>query len=372
MKKLLFFFILIYSTAQLSAQVYSNKVVGSKNEALKDSLEKSEYPYILPIWGEKATKRGYQLPYSAGVSVNYMWQESSLLIDNLSVGFNNGEMHDLDQIIRFDGSKAEANIITVRPDFWLFPFLNVYGIFGKAYTSTAIDAGVWVPDADNNWQEVYKFSTKAEFDATSFGIGATPTLGVGGGWIALDMNCAWTDVSALDKPVFTFVFGPRFGKTFKLKKEQNIAVWAGGFRVQFSSQTKGSLSLNELGVGSGPAQERVDAGIVKVDDKQVEVDTWWSGLTPAEQAKPSNQAKYETANNALASAGNFLNAVDGAINTVSNSTVQYSLDKSLENKWNFIVGAQYQLNRHYMVRSEYGFLGTRNQFLFSLQYRFGL
>ena len=75
----------------------------------------------------------------------------------------------------------------------------------------------------------------------------TPTMGVGGGWMALDMNVVWTDVDALDKPVFTFVFGPRFGKSFKFKKpERNIAFWAGGFRVKFSSETNGSLLLSEV------------------------------------------------------------------------------------------------------------------------------
>jgi hypothetical protein len=60
-------------------------------------------------------------------------------------------------------------------------------------------------------------------------------MGIGGGWLAMDMNFAWTNVSALDKPVFTYVFGPRLGKSFKLKKpERNIAIWAGAFRVQFT------------------------------------------------------------------------------------------------------------------------------------------
>ena len=49
------------------SQVYTNKIVGEKNQALKDSLEKQEYPYILPIWGKKATAKGFQLPYSAGL-----------------------------------------------------------------------------------------------------------------------------------------------------------------------------------------------------------------------------------------------------------------------------------------------------------------
>jgi hypothetical protein len=77
------------------AQVFSNKVVGEKNRALSDSLMHAHYPYILPIWGEKATQRGFSLPYSAGFSLQYFGQRSDLRIDNLNVGFNNGPMYDL-------------------------------------------------------------------------------------------------------------------------------------------------------------------------------------------------------------------------------------------------------------------------------------
>ena len=56
------------------SQVYSNMEVGKKNADLSDSLKKSEYPYILPIWGAKATKRGFNIPYSAGLSMQYIWQ----------------------------------------------------------------------------------------------------------------------------------------------------------------------------------------------------------------------------------------------------------------------------------------------------------
>ncbi len=248
MKNLFYTFLLVtISLSQAYSQVYTNKVVGKKNEALKDSLQTKGYPYSLPIWGAKALEKGYDLPYSAGVSVNYLTQKSALLIDNLSVGFNNGPMYNLDEIIRFDESEAWAAAFTVRPDIWVLPFLNVYGLMGKAQTSTAISAGVYIPDANNEWHEVTSFSTKAEFSATMMGIGMTPTIGIGGGWLALDMNCAWTDVDALEKPVFTFVFGPRMGKSFKLKKpQQNIAFWVGGFRVKFSSETKGSINLSEI------------------------------------------------------------------------------------------------------------------------------
>lgn len=231
---LLTIFLTFCLLGQTQAQVYANKVVGEKNESLIDSLKAEPYPYVLPIWGAKAAAKGFQLPLSAGVSVNYFWQESALVIDNLMVGFNNGPMYDLDEIVRFDDATASASSINVRPDIWLFPFLNVYGIYVNAKTSTAINAGLWLPDLDSTWSEVGTFSTKADFDARGFGFGLTPTIGVGGGWLALDMNVLWTDVSALDKPVFTFVFGPRL----------NMAFWEAGSNSLVDCNTGLGFKIN--------------------------------------------------------------------------------------------------------------------------------
>ena len=374
MKKLLTIIISVLSiTSQLNSQVYTNKVVGAKNQTYKDSLKQSEYPYSLPILGAKATKAGYDLPYSAGFGINYLWQQSDLIIENLLVGFNNGPMYDLDEIVRFDGAVASASAINLRPDIWILPFLNIYGVFTQASTSTEINAGVWLPDTSNVWSEITSFSSKAEFKATGVGFGMTPTMGVAGGWLALDMNVTWQSISALDKPVFTFVFGPRMGKSFKFKKnpQSNIAVWAGGFRLQLKSETSGSLPLNEVIPVDG-LQEKVDNSIENVAEKQIAVDTWWAGLTSAEQKNPINAAKYETANRVLETAGNTLNNIDGALNDEQTATVQYSLNKRPKDMWNFVVGSQYQINKHYMLRAEFGFLGSRKQFIGGLQYRFGL
>jgi len=359
-------------SGMLHAQVYTNKPVGEKSEPLVDSLKSTPYPYALPIWGAKATALGFDLPYSAGLSVNYLTQESELILENLLVGFNNGPLYDIDEIVRFNNATAQASALNIRPDVWVLPFLNVYGILGRVSSSTKIDAGIYLPDTANVWSPVASFGTTAKFDGTVFGLGITPTMGVGGGWIALDMNFAWTDIDALDKPVKTFVFGPRFGKTFKFKKPQNqIAVWVGGFRVQFSSETTGSLPLIDLFPNADP-QAKVDQAIINVDTKQMNVDDWWNSLSNIEQANPVNKAKYDTANRVLTKAGNLLNAADAALNDGEEATVQYSLDKELKDAWNFIVGSQYQLNKHWMVRAEFGFLGSRQQFLTSLQYRFGL
>jgi hypothetical protein len=373
MKSLLFTVaIMLIIAFQINGQVYTNKVVGAKNETYIDSIKTNEYPYSLPILGAKAAARGYDLPYSAGFGINYLWQESDLIIENLFVGFNNGPMYDLDEIIRFESAVATASAINVRPDIWLLPFLNVYGLFTKAKTSTSIDAELWLPNAENEWSEVVSFSSKADFDATGVGIGMTPTMGIAGGWLALDMNVTWQSISALDKPVVTFVFGPRVGKSFKLKNPQsNISVWAGAFRLHLKSETSGSLPLNEV-IPIDGLQEKVDAGMEQVAETKVAVDEWWAGLTPIEQSNPVNKAKYETANRTLETVGGLLTSIDGALNDDQSATVQYSLNKRPKDMWNFLIGSQYQINKHFMLRAEAGFLGSRTQFIGGLQYRFGL
>jgi len=370
-RAMLMFFLAIFSSI-VFAQVFTNKEVGKKNAVFIDSLKKSEYPYSLPILGAKATKAGYNLPYSAGVSAQYFWQESDLIIDNLNVGFNNGPMYNLDEIVRFNKARATASATTIRPDIWLFPFLNIYAILGKAKASTEVGFGIWVPDSTNTSHEITSASTLIEFNTSTYGLGFTPTIGVGGGFLALDMNVAWTDVPQLSKPARSFIFGPRLGKNFKLKKpESGIAVWVGAFRVQISSETNGSIALSEV----LPADElgsKVDQGIAKVANAQQQVDAWWASLTPAQQQNPVNQAKHNTANRTLSRAGEILASADNAINNFATSTVQYSMDKRPKDPWNFIVGSQYQLNKHFMLRGEFGFLGSRTQFLVGMQYRFGL
>jgi hypothetical protein len=281
-------------------------------------------------------------------------------------------MYILDDIVRFDNATTTTNGANIRPDFWLFPFLNIYAVFAKSKTSTAINAGVWVPD-DETWNKILTIDTKADFDATTFGFGLTPTVGVGGFFITLDMNCTWSDISALEKPAFAFVFGPRIGKniTWDNHPERSLALWAGGFRIKLNSGTSGSLSTSDL----FPVEDwgkKLDTAYMRVDESQQKVDNWWNSLTPLEQKNPVNIAKHATANAALEKTGNILNAASQAVSNVAGGSVQYSLDKRPKDMWNFIVGSQYQINRSWMIRAELGFLGSRTQFIGGLQYRFNL
>ena len=375
MKIIIFLVLCIFLlSGPVLSQIHPDKIVFKSDSLFADSLKRTEYPYVFPIWGDKVQQLGIQLPLPEGLGVNYLWQESDIVINSLSVGFNNKPMVDLGEVIRFDDAVASLSGVNIRPDLWLLPFLNVYLIFAKSKTSTSIDAGVWLPDTSNTWNEITRFSTTANFDVTTFGFGMTPTMGIGGGWLALDMNFSWSDISALSKPAYSFVLGPRLGHTFQLSdrdRDMTLAVWVGGFRLQIGSETNGSLNLSEL-LPVDELQGKVDQGMIRVEDAQNQVDTWWGSLTPAEQRNPANVARYETANRAIGKVGTMLSNLDGALSNSETATVQYSLDKAQKDMWNFIFGMQFQLNRNWMIRGEYGFFGSRQQFIGGLQFRFGI
>lgn len=358
--------------AAAQAQTFADKKVGEKHQALVDSLKTTKYPYILPIWGDKATARGFTLPYSAGVSAQYFGQRSDILINNLMVGFNNGPMYDLDGLVRFDKAQSLSDGLSIRPDVWFFPFLNIYGILGVSSASTDIGYSLWLPDTAGGEVKVASYGTKVDFTATTFGLGLTPTIGVAGAWMAFDMNFTWTDVPQLDQPASAFVFDPRIGKLFDLGvPDRNLNVWAGGFRLKINTGTSGSIPLGDaLPIDQWEAS--VDQGRQQVAQRQAELEAWWASLTPAEQANPANRARYEAGKAAIDRAGGFLDAADIAVNNAASSTVQYSLDKRPQDMWNLMVGGQFQWSKSWMVRAEIGFLTSRTHLITGVQYRFGL
>ena len=363
---------LLLAVLPAHAQVFTNKVVGKSNQAYLDSLKHYIYPYALPIWGDKATKRGYDLPYSAGLSMQYFGQRSDLIIENLNVGFNGGTMHDLDGIVRFDKAKSSSDGVSLRPDIWLYPFLNIYGIFGVSAASTDVGYGIWLPDSSGQEQEILHLNTKVDFTAATLGFGITPTLGVGGGWLALDMNFTWTDVPQLSKPAQAFVFDPRMGKSFKLRRpDENINVWVGGFRFAINTGTTGSIPLSDA-LPIDQWQGSINQAQAEVARRNADIDAWWNSLTPPQQANPVNIAKYQASKAALSRAGAFLENADQAVAHAGSSTVDYSIDKRPADLWNFLVGGQYQLSKSWMFRLEVGFLTSRTQLISGVQYRFGI
>lgn len=133
-------FLLLFSH-YVNAQ-YTTKKVKTKHQIYTDSLKNVEYNYTFPILGQGAYKKGFDIPYPAGIMGNFMWMEQGILIDNMQLGFKSDEIDiPLTEVdfIDFGDNTNTSYTFNVRPDLWVFPFLNVYGIFGYGNSHTEVN-----------------------------------------------------------------------------------------------------------------------------------------------------------------------------------------------------------------------------------------
>ena len=337
MKKLLLYLILT---------IVSLNGISQDNRYVPGDTVKEKYPYSLPIFGNFLHDVGVDLPYPVGVMGNFFYGVQDIDITERAIGFTSGRaggvdipLTDITRLIEFSEIKATAYSLNIRPDIWILPFLNVYGIIGKAWAVT--DVVVSYP---------IEIRALAELDGMSFGIGGTFAGGVGKYFMVLDMNRVWTYMSNFDEPVGTSVLSPRLGRTFKVGKnpESNVGFWIGAMRINMGGVTNGYITLAD--VLPPETWDNLD----KVADDYYE---WYNGI---------DELKQNAADRILTP------IVEGLADAEGGTTVQYSLTKEPTGPWNMLIGGQYQVNKHWQFRAEVGIIGNRNSLLISGNYRFGI
>jgi hypothetical protein len=145
----------------------------------------------------------------------------------------------------------------------------------------------------------------------------------------------------------------------------------GAFRLKVNRNTRGNIPLGEV-FPIPEWDQKITSAQGKVGEAEIELDTWWEDLSPIEQRKPVNVVKREGNQKKLNLASTFLNAAENVVDTADSSSLQYSLDKKQKSMWNFVVGSQFQLNKSWMIRVEYGHASGRDQVFCGLQYLFDL
>lgn len=337
---------ILFSNLNLNGQQYATKKVRSVHQAYTDSLKQIEYNYVFPIFGQKAYKKGFDIPYPAGIMANYMWLRQSIVIENLQLGFKN-DVRDIPltpvDFIEFGENTNQSWTVNVRPDIWVFPFLNVYGIFGYGNSHTEV-----------NLLAPIELKSEVDQSIATYGFGVLAAFGVGPVWFSADANFTWNKPELLDKSVPVNVLGIRMGHTFKFKHrpDRNIGIWIGAMRASMGAETVGEVSL-------------ADAIPQETWDRRDEiVNNYWDWYNSLNPNNPIDKKKIEKADEVLTPIVDRLEAADG------NATIRYGMEKQVKQKWNGLVGAQFQINKHWMIRSEGGVIGDRKSFLISANYRF--
>jgi len=265
---------------------------------------------FLPIWGKQLREAGYDLPLPTGVGANFIIMKQTNELSDFSFIIDNTEVpYDL----QFYNMQSTDLNVTFRPDVWIFPFLNVYGVFG--HTSGSINPVILVPgiSADlPNLGEIdivkpFTINDKVEYRGATIGFGTTLAGGFKSFFFTVDYNYTATKLNVVSETVYAQTISPRVGVTLESYKT----------------------------IGKG---------------------TFWIG------------AMYLKAKQKITDRVN-IRQIDGEVADAIGDEVSYSMTLGIADPWNMLIGGSWSLNSHMNVMLEVG-VGDRNQFMVGLEYRF--
>lgn len=329
-KKIIASAIFILASFTMTYGQITNLSFSDRLEKYRDSLKRTPYEWHLPVMGKKIREMGFDIPYPNGISFTYATSKQDILISNAYVGFNEDELLPIDGIARFKKISSDVSAYTLRYDFWLLPFFNLYGLVGNVSAETNVQLGLPFE---------MEFNTKRN-SGLAYGWGTVLGGAIGPMIMTADFGMVWTKMSNLDQANKTIIFGARTGYLIKFKNPvRNLALLVG---AQY-------LGVNKAGSGK--------LGLISTSDKEKALDGlngWYDNLTDREQ---------EVLEPLYTGVANWLSdekPVD----------LYYKFDKQFISPWSMNVGFNFQFNKRYTLTGIYNF-GSRSQLVIGLGYRFG-
>ncbi|MCW8336009.1 TonB-dependent receptor [Vibrio sp. SCSIO 43135] len=267
--------------------------------------------FSLPIWKEKAEALGYELPKPIGFNISYMSMEQGISVDSIMLKGLDIPGLALDAQ---DGTQ-KTEVVSFRADVWLFPFLNVYALFGilEGYSQTDVDASLTMnipPLFPGGKPHEYTVNGtindfRLDLDGYTKGVGFVLAGGYGNWFGLVDASYTQSDLTIIDGQIDAIVVSPRVGYDFNTH-DVPLRVWVGAMYQDVEQHLSGSVA--DLGLPPGLA-----------------------GIVP--------------------------------------SDARFEVTQHLTTPWNPLVGMQYQINKDWYLLGEAGF-GDRQSIFFSIDRRF--
>ena len=290
------------------------------NEGSLDTRTPASQSRVLPIWGDEARARGYDIPEPFGASYSYMNLRQDIIVDK--IGFDASKWLEMSDVVKVDvghtREKSETHMLKL--DSWVFPFMNGYGLYGytKGTSKTVLndvsmDFGFPMSLAKD---EIFEL----DFKGKTYGAGFTLAGGYNQFFGTFDLNYTKTNLDILDGDIKALVISPRVGYEFVFSPlisgqgNTKLQVWTGAMYQDITQRFRGDVSKLHL-----PG---------KLNDMMNNPD--------------------------------FLEGI---------GNVKFDVEQHLAHKWNQTVGARLEVTRNFNVITELGF-NNRNSFFVSGEFRF--
>jgi hypothetical protein len=239
------------------------------------------------------------------------------------VGFNGGDLEGFD-FVSFENSNSDTRSFQLKVDAWLFPFLNVFGMYGKVDGSVDLDVFldgnlildrrgtdcsrplVRPPLCDALEDQVISFPVRAGVDVETWGFGTVLAGGWKGWFATIPISVTYAEPKDRVADGSSLTVTPRFGRLLDLGNLGSMAVFVGGNYLDSDVTIDGSFTFP----------------------------------------------------------GNEIPALEGL-------TLDYRIDEQNTDHWNIVTGFNWDISKRLSWSAEYnGFTGSREAFISSLNLRF--
>ena len=178
----------------------------------------------LPFLGKPATKLGYSLPRPVGINIFSHNQLQNMQFTDLSISVDDSESVSLGDFLDLENSSVDqyTSILMVKGDVWVFPFLNIMGIFGQGKNNVNGDLGInpelvealkkygWLVGIDpDDVPESIPFNTT--INSLTYGGGFTLAGGVGDWNLSVNYQLVFSKLTEVNTTNMANVITPMVG-----------------------------------------------------------------------------------------------------------------------------------------------------------------
>lgn len=211
---------------------------------------------FLPFFNKQIRKKGHSSPLAFGVGLSGLaYQQEFISTDLKIVGTTNlGQ----DIFARGDSVSQQTTAAEIKvyakPNIWIFPFLNVYGIIG--YTSGRINPdlyinGIIIEDlpgiGDYLIDTSFILNDKIVYHGSTYGFGTTFSMGINKLVLLLDYHYTVTNPSELEGKLYNHFASIKLGWMINVNTDKlKLMIWTGALYMSNNQSFKGEIAVDEI------------------------------------------------------------------------------------------------------------------------------
>lgn len=283
--------------------------------------ERRVWGRALPFLAQKVIDLGFDLPNPYGVALVGARIRQDLVLQDLEISLGGGEREPIDWV-DFGAPSAEQSTVQAKLDAWVFPFMNVFAIAGKIDGTANLELGVPgdelleffglgglcnppIGQPADICRRTLNTQARPRYNGTNLGVGMNLAMGWNRFFVTIPMTYVWSDVNLVDTTIEALNISPRLGVTGDVGEMGVIAAFVGATYLDAQIDLTGSFSFDTSGV---------------------------PGLG-------------ET------------------------TTLDFKLNQRNKDKWNYLVGANWDVSKRWSVMVEAGVGGSRENLIAGFTYR---